>query len=225
MTGHRFFGFASLLAITFSTSVATAMVTMPLEGRITDSDGNPILETVTLKVSVVHPTLDCTIHTEEFPDINAIDGYFSVSLGTGNSSDSLSLEQSLDNSTAATVCGPFNSDDTRRLAISFNKGDGFVQMAGHVDLGFVPYAMMARTLEGKTKNDFVMKSDDFEQDAFNDIFTNSASVGDLQSLIAGDSTKYVKATAGAGGTIISGVGSPESPNDAVNRDYAVIIVF
>ena len=219
-----------LLTYTLMTSTALAAVTLPLEGHITESDGGPILVPVSLKVEVLHPVEDCVLRTETFNSVNTIDGYFLVQLGS-DTTTTPSLEQSLNNDymaannpcSTATPAVVFDAVTSRRLAVSFDKGDGYQRMDGEVPLGYAPYAMMARSLEGKTVNDFVhAPPSDFSQIDFNDLFTSNTNfIAELKTLVDGDSGKYLKSgtSLDVSNAVISNVGPPALGTDATNKNY------
>jgi hypothetical protein len=131
------------------------------EGRLYDSAGDPSAETVSFRIQLLNPALNCVLFEETTPtqNLSLSSGYFHLRVGMstpvfGN------LRAALSNS--ALISGKAScsympaADDGRRMRVSVIRADASeIVMQQAVDIAAAPYAMVADSLQGKTPAGFV----------------------------------------------------------------------
>lgn len=114
------------LAALLLPSLATAQAvpgTLPVQGILTDSNDEAVNDNVAMTFSI-YDTGDQVVHTETLA-VDVVNGFFSVSLGAGNTALDLSI---------------FQGGDAVELGIKVGSND---EMSPRLRFGSVPYAVAA----------------------------------------------------------------------------------
>jgi trimeric autotransporter adhesin len=167
------------------------------EGRLYDSAGAPSTETVSFRIQLLNPALNCVLFEETTPtqDLSLASGYFHLKVGTGtpvfgNLRTALS-NGALISGKAACSYTPA-ADDGRRMRVSVIRANASeIVMQQAVDIAAAPYAMVADSLQGKTPAGFVNVTAEVTQ-AKADTLMAQSNYDELIRLILGTSTQYAK---------------------------------
>jgi len=221
----------SLHIQTFATQPPAAFT---YQGKILASDGVTSVEdsSVTFKIQIYSPDGSCLLFEETHSrDMTGTGGVFALLVGEGTNTltSSLTLTQALNNSAAKTgasscVYTPV-SGDARRLRMGFTSLTETVAMASDQMIQSVPFAMMAGSLEGLGKNNFIQVSSQTTQSKADAVFQYAT---ELIAVGNGTSTVYAKAgdlpmsggvlNLSSGGVQVAD--TPAANNYAINRNYA-----
>lgn len=147
------------------------------DGQLLDSSNNPISSPVGLKFTILDPTGLCVLYEETHSSVTpGSDGEFSVKIGPGASGTNVTRNTSVDGGLPWKSI--FQNDSLVRSPNSNNCINGYVPQAGHgrklrvtvingssstdlvpdFNLGSVPSATVAESLQGKTPSDFLPSS-------------------------------------------------------------------
>lgn len=104
-------------------SAQTVPGTLPVQGILTDSNDEAVNDNVAITFSI-YDTGDQVVHTETLA-VDVVNGFFSVSLGAGNTALDLSI---------------FQGGDAVELGIKVGSNE---EMSPRLEFGSVPYAVMS----------------------------------------------------------------------------------
>jgi|GEM_PF-4484010 len=235
----RLSNIALLVGACLAMPLMASAASYPVEGYLTDADGNPLLttSTVTLTFEVVD-SADCVAYeeTHSLSNLFGAGGYFNVMLGEGTRSggeakDTNTLETVMDTSTTAingtraasgcTFSRP--GDQLRDVRISYTENGVTETLAETLKVAGVPFALNATKLGGMPPSNFLARPSTVTQTQFENVFDGGTRLAELNSLIDGNSSEYL--TSAPSGPIdfnsqkIENVGAPLGANDATNKDY------
>ena len=222
--------FLTTLLITLmgmSSAFAAGPEFVTVQGLLLDNTQTPVTTTVNFKLQVLDKTAACVLYQElhNSVDLSATSGGFSLILGNGTSAsnkiDSTSVFSSniFRNDVASvsvTSCGTvtFASGDYRLIRIYFDAGSGYVQMSPDIISGTVPYASVAKSLDGLLGADILQVKNSgsavLTQANLENIFSVS-NYSTLTDLLGGTSSKYIPASTAAGAALPSYSGNPSTP--------------
>lgn len=193
------------------------------EGRLYDTLGNPSTQTVRVILKVYNPSGTCMLRGEQSALINlaTTDGYFNVTFGQGTAiagDPGLTLATVFANNgliTGASSCTYTPAaGEGRLLRVSIDDGGVVTTLTPDISMVSAPYAVVADSVQGKTPTDLIQvnsTSAALTQANLETIFSSTPIVTDLQTLIAGTSTKYMKSVANNGTIVPSVSTTPSSP--------------
>lgn len=227
-----------------------------IEGRLFDTSASPspINNIVDIKLEVIDPAhATCVLYKEEHIAIDVtssdsqVTGRFALKLGTGtNAVGTANLvnlfgtktvngdsnnDEVIDGADAACSFVPTAGGDRQvRVSVKINGVGSYSALNPPVVITSVPAAIASETLQGKTPNEFIQVNTTapkvLSQANLESIFS-TANFTELNALLGGTSTQYLKSNGGTvtGGIdmssqVISNVGTPAAASDAVNKSYA-----
>lgn len=164
------------MSLFWTTYVFAGPGSLTYQGRIKNSDGNPLeVDGVKFEFSVMNPTGTCVLYKETSTaiDMRNSGGVFDVPIGTGTknypAAPSFKLLDSFDNSTTLNCesGGTYVpvADDKRLLRVQFYDGTGWKLISPDSDIRSVPYAGHAKIAQSAQKlgsniaTDFILKTD------------------------------------------------------------------
>ncbi len=197
-------------------AATTSFAGFGYEGYLTDASGHELIsQAVVLKLEIKNPDNTCLLYREIQNVTTGSDGYFSVIVGTGTRQDSntgYSLSQlfenrassfSLSGCTYTPVAG-----DSRNMAISVSGDAGAsFDSLGSIAISPAPNASSADNVAGIAPTSLLRVSTGSATPL------TSANFTDLQSLIAGTSTKYMTTAPGAVTSLPAFSSAPSSPTE------------
>lgn len=225
-------------------SKAASSNDLVIEGKLLKADGTPVEGTnVNFTIEVYSPGAEaCLLYKEHRNSLNmnGTQGYFSFDLGSGtrtgsNFEDTSTIKDILSNSGrtpfSLLTCATGNSytpapTAVRKVRVTYNDGLGDVVVGSDITVGASAYANYAYSLEGYGSGDFLKVNNSgalLTQSNLESVFSTAPRISELNNLIDGTSTQYMKAnpsgSVGFNGQVISGVAAPLAGTDATNKSY------
>ena len=212
---------------------------LTLGGELFGPDSLPIKKTnVNFRVQLLDAAETCVLYSEEHlgEDLNASYGRFDLTLGTGTSMvNNVDGSHGLDATIFAnpgpvtiTGCGSVNllPGDVRKIHIEYDLGSGYVALAPGVTLVSSAYALVAETLGGLSKEQFLQVaangSTSLSQVNAEYAFS-SLNWPKLKALLDGNSSAYLPTTPTTAldlnGQRVTDLHDPTAPQDAATKHY------
>ncbi len=218
------------ILITTAVSAQLAPQALSLQGRLLDSQGQPIeAAAVTFSIQVRSPGgEDCVLYEETHTlNMSESGGLFSLAIGTGSRAgsafeDTSTLTQIFANSdtplsgltcTSGTSYTP-NTGHKRKIKIAFDDGTGTQTFSQAMDVYAMPYALYADSLQGKTAVDFIQKNQSsavLTQANLESVFQSTSYVTELIALINGTSTQFTRSSTNGASRVPVLATAPSTP--------------
>jgi hypothetical protein len=205
------------------------------DGTLLDSSNNPILSAnVNFKLELMDAAGTCVLYSENhIVDLSTTAGAFSLKVGSGttkanNLQGTASLSGQLFANSGST--GPFSgcgggvvlgAGDGRQLRVSYDPAGGtsYVLLSPNFNMGALPYAMVAESLQGKAPSDLVQVRDDAGYDLNQSNIENVFSATNFAKLLQLLNNTFT-ASYSVNGQRLTNVAAPTAGTDAVNRNWS-----